>query len=76
MYLFAGAEQTSTAKVSAFFQKFYKTVYALRVNETNFASRKALIEKIFALESVSEWKNEEISLFSDCPQILEIAINP
>ena len=47
-------EQTSTTKVAATFQKFYKTMHPLRVNESKFTFRKALIENIFALESERE----------------------
>ena len=37
---FAAVQQTSTAKVPAFFQKKLKTVRALSVNETKLTFRK------------------------------------
>ena len=51
MYQFAAVQQTSTGKLAAFFQKFYKIVRALRVNETEVTSKIAFIDNFFALES-------------------------
>ena len=57
------AQQTSTAKLAAFFQKFKKTVRAQRVNETKVTSRNAFIDNFFALESEKESKDDERTLF-------------
>ena len=51
MYYFAAAQQTSTAKLPAFFQKLKKTVRVLRVNEAKLTSRNTSIVNFFALES-------------------------
>ena len=44
------AQQTSTAKMIAFFIRVLKTVNALRVNEAKLTSRNAFISNLFALE--------------------------
>ena len=54
----ASLQQTSTVKLVAFFHKFKKIVYALRVNETKVTLRNAFIDNIFALESEKESKND------------------
>ena len=51
MYWFAAVQQTSTAKLAAFFQKLKKAVRALRVNESKVTSRNTFIDNLFALES-------------------------
>ena len=76
MYQFAAAQQTSTEKLPAFFQKLYKTVRALRVNETKVTSRNAFIDNLSALESEKESKNGERTLFWGCPRILDLSVNP
>ena len=50
MYYFAAVQQTSTAKFYLFFQKFFKKVRDLRVNETKVIWEKALTVNLFALE--------------------------
>ena len=69
-------QQTSTVKLNAFFFKILKTARALRVNETKATSRNAFIGNRFALESKKESKNEERTIFRDCPQILQLSVNP
>ena len=56
MYQFATAQQTSTSELAVFFQKFQKTVHALRVNETKVTARDAFIGNFFALESKKKSK--------------------
>ena len=51
MYYFVVAQQTSKAKLPAFFQKLKKTVRALRVDEIKPTSRNAFIVDLLALES-------------------------
>ena len=63
MYYFAGAQQTSSTKLPAFFQKILKTVPALRVNETKATSRNAFIDNCFDLEGEKESKNNKRILF-------------
>ena len=63
MYQFVAAQQTSTAKLTAFFQKFLKIVPALRVNEAKVTWRNAFIDNRFALESEKESKNDKKTLF-------------
>ena len=48
MYQFAAVQQTSTAKLPAFFFNF-KTVRAVRINETKLTSRNAFIVNLFGL---------------------------
>ena len=64
-------QQTSTAKWAAFFQKFKKTVRALRVNETKINWR-----NVFALEGKRKSKNDEKILLSDYLRILDLVVNP
>ena len=52
MVVAAAAQQTSTAKLHAFF--FQKTVPALRVNETKLTSRNAFLVNLVALGSKKE----------------------
>ena len=75
MYKFA-AQQTSVAKMPAFFQKFKKTVRALRVDETKVTSRNTFFVNVFALRSDKESKNNERTLFQDCPWSLDLSHNP
>ena len=51
MLVHAAAQQTSTAKLPAFFSKVSKRLHNLRVNETKVTSRKAVIVNLFALGS-------------------------
>ena len=76
MNKFATAQQTSTAKLPTFFQKFLKIVHALRGNETKVTWRRAFIVNLFTLESEKESKNNERTLFRDCPRILDLSVNP
>ena len=76
MYQFAAAQQTSTPKLAAFFQKFWKILRALRVNETKVTSRNAFIDNLLALESEKGSKNDERTLFWDYPRIFDLAVNP
>ena len=63
MYQFIAAQQTSTAKLAAFFQKFKKARQALRVNETKVTSRNAFIDNLFGLESRRKSKNDKKTFF-------------
>ena len=75
MYQLAALQQTSTAKLPGFFQKFLKTVLALRVNETKLISRNASMINLFKLESKEELKNDERNLFSDSPRSFDPTLN-
>ena len=59
MYQFVAAQQTSTTKLPAFFQKFKKTMRALSVNETKFTSRNTFIDNLFPLEGEKESRNDK-----------------
>ena len=69
-------QQTTTAKLAAFFQKFQKTVQTLRVNETRVTSINTFFDNHFALKSEKEAKNDERTLFWEYTQILDLAVNP
>ena len=51
MYYFDGVQQSSTAKLAAFFQKFKKTVSAVRVNDIKVTSAGVFVDNLFALVS-------------------------
>ena len=55
--------QTSTVKLTAFFQKFQIAVRALRVNEAKVTSRKAFIDNRFTLKTEKESKIVERTFF-------------
>ena len=70
MYEFAAVQQTSPAKLPAFFQKFEKTWRALGVCETKVTSRNAFTVNLFALKSEKKKKkkkkkskNDEMTFF-------------
>ena len=46
------------------------------VNEAKLTSRNAFIDKLFELESEKGSKDDERTLFRDCPQILDLSVNP
>ena len=75
MYYFAAVQQTSTAKFYLFFQKFFKKVRDLRVNETKVIWEKALTVNLFALEREEKSKNNEWTFFRDCSWILNLSVN-
>ena len=50
MCLIDVAQQSSTVEI-VFFQKFYKTVRVLKVNEAKFAPRNAFIDNVLGLKS-------------------------
>ena len=54
MYQFAAGQQTSSVKLTATFEKLYKTVRNLRLNEIKVTLRNAFIGNPFALESEKE----------------------
>ena len=70
------AQQTSTAKLAAFFQKFKKTVCALRVNETKVTLINNFIDNLFTIKRKKESKNDRKALFRDYPRILDLDVNP
>ena len=49
---------------------------ALTVNETKVSSRNTFIDNIFALESETESRNNEKTVFRDYPRLLDLAVNP
>ena len=75
MYQFATAQETSTSELAVFFQKFQKTVHALRVNETKVTARNAFIGNLFALESKKKSKNDKRTFFGDFLLIFELSVN-
>ena len=75
MYYFAAVQQTSTTKFYLFFQKFFKKVRDLRVNETKVIWEKALTVNLFALERVEKSNNNEWTFFGDCSWILNLSVN-
>ena len=75
MYYFAAVQQTSTAKFYLFFQKIFKKVRDLRVNETKVIWEKALTVNLFALERVEKSNNNEWTFFGDCSWILNLSVN-
>ena len=48
---------------------------AVRVNETKVISRNAFIDNLFPLKSEKETKNDETTLFRDCPRKLDLPVN-
>ena len=72
MCYFAAAQQIITAKLAVFFQKFWKTVHTLRVNETKVT----FTDNIFALESEKESKTYQMILFEEYSWILVLAVYP
>ena len=56
MYKFPAAQETTTTKLPAFFQKLKKTVHNLRISKTEITSRNAFTVNFFALESVKNQK--------------------
>ena len=70
------AQQTSTAKLAAFFQKFKKIVRTLRVNETKVTSINNFIDNLFTIKSKKESKNDRRALFRDYLRILDLDVNP
>ena len=63
MHCFPAAQQTTTVKLAAIFQKFVKTVRTLRVNEIKVTSTNGFIDNLFPLESEKESKKDEGTLF-------------
>ena len=63
MYQFAAGQQTSSVKLTATFEKLYKTVCNLRLNEIKVTLRNAFIGNPFALESEKESKNDKRTFF-------------
>ena len=57
------AQQTSTAKLVAFFSKFLKTVLDLKVNETEVTSANVFLDYFFSLKRDIESKAEENTVF-------------
>ena len=56
MYQFAAVQQTSTAKLHAFFQRFKTEVGALKVNETKITTENAFNRGHFGTEDNNESK--------------------
>ena len=67
-------QQTSAAKLAAFFEKFLKKVPTLRVNKTKVTLRDTFTSNLFALESKKESKNDERTPFRDCLRILDLSV--
>ena len=70
------AQQTSTAKLVAFFTIFQKIVRVLRVTETKLPSKYASLVDLFALKSRKGSKIEERTLFWDSSWSLHLSLNP
>ena len=75
MYLFAAVQQTSTAELPPFLQRFLKTVRASRANETKFISINAFIGNLFALGTEEVSKNEIRNFFGGFSKILDLSVN-
>ena len=75
MHYFAAAQQTSTGKLSAFSQKFKKTVCPLEVNQTKVTSINTFIGNIFTLQTEKTSKNDKRTVFLDCSRILDCCFN-
>ena len=63
------------SKVGCIFQKFEKTVRALRVNETKPTYINAFIVDLFAIESGKKNRLDEITFFWDSPRSFELPLN-
>ena len=61
----AAAQQTSTAKFAAFFQKLKKTVCALKVNESKVTFKNTFIDNIFAIKSWKASEKDKTTIFRD-----------
>ena len=64
------------AKLPSLFQKFYKTMRSLRVNETKLTLRNAFILDLFALRGEKESKYNEWTLFWGSLQKFDLSVNP
>ena len=51
-------------------------MHALRNIENRVILRNAFIDNVFALESEKKSRNDERTLFSDYPRILDLAVKP
>ena len=76
MYQFPAAQQVSTSKLTALFEKLKKTVPAPRINESKVTMTNLFIDNIFALESGKASENDKTTPFRDWPQILGLSVNP
>ena len=63
MYEFDAAQQTSTAKLPPFFQRFQTEVHPLKVNETKITSENAFNGYHFGTEGNHESSNNEKAFF-------------
>ena len=72
---FTSLQQTSTAILPVFFQKYLQKVLAVRVNETKLTSRNVFIVNLLALGSEKESENDQMALFWDCTRALDLSLN-
>ena len=63
MYQFAAAHQTSTAKLTAFFQRCQIEERILRVNKSKITGENTFIENHFAIEDNCDLNNDGKTLF-------------
>ena len=71
---FTSLQQTSTAILPVFFQKYLQKVLAVRVNETKLTSRNVFIVNL-ALGSEKESENDQMAIFWACPRALDLSLN-
>ena len=69
-------QQTSTAKLVAFIEIFYKIVRVLWVNETKPSCTNAFLVHLFALESQKGSRSEERTIFWDSSRSLDLSLDP
>ena len=69
-------QQSSTAKLPGFFQKFKNSVRALRDNQFKVTLRKTFLFNASELGSEKESKNDEKALFQDFQWCLDLSLNP
>ena len=62
--------------MAAIFQKFKKTVAALRFNEVKVTSRNDFIRPLFALEIEKDSKSDQRTHLRDYSWILDLSFNP
>ena len=75
MYQIFDGQQTSTAKLTAFFQKFYKTVGAVRLNEIKITLGNAFNVALFVFGVDNESEYDEGTLFWVSLQSLALSFN-
>ena len=76
MYYFAAPQQTSAAKLPAFFQRFQTKEHVLSINKTKSSGENAFHGYHFETEGNHESSNDKKTLFWIFLQICDPCFNP